>query len=232
MMQTHLDARELRRRALSGQLKGTIILLLLLMLPAWSLSFWQGWLFWVVFTLGTSFISLYFLKHDPTLVESRLKAGASAEHEPSQKRIQAAASVIGFAAYIVPGIERHFTGLPLPVSLVILGNIAFLIGVWIVFLAFRENSHASSIIEVKSGQNVVATGPYGIVRHPMYSGCVLAFIASPFALGSLWALPFAIALSAVIAIRLLDEERFLRSNLPGYDAYRLKVQYRLIPFIW
>lgn len=231
-MQARLSPDELRKRALKGQLKGTIGLLLLLMLPAWSLAFWQGWLYWLLFTVSTTIMSLYLLRHDPALVESQLSAGATAERERSQKIIQAIASVVGCAMFVVPGIERHFTGLPMPVWLVIAADILLLAGLWIVFMAFRENSHASSIIEVKPEQKVISTGPYGVVRHPMYSGCVLAFMATPFALGSLWTLPFAVALSVVIAIRLLDEERYLRANLPGYDAYCRKVRSRLIPGIW
>lgn len=231
-MQAHLSPDELRKQALKGQLKGTVGLLLLLMLPAWSLNFWQGWLYWLLFTVSTTAISLYLLKHDPALVESRLKAGATAERRRSQKTIQAIASVTGCAMFLVPGVERHFTGLPMPVMVVVAGNALMLAGLWIVFLAFRENSHASSIIEVKSDQKVISTGPYAVVRHPMYSGCVLAFLATPFALGSLWTLPFAIALSVVIAIRLLDEEQYLKANLDGYVAYCRKVLYRLMPRVW
>lgn len=130
------------------------------------------------------------------------------------------------------GDRAAFTGLPLPVWLVILADILVVVGFWIIFLAFRENGHASSIIEVKSGQNVVSSGPYALVRHPMYSGAVVLFLATPLALSSLWALPVAIALSVVIAIRLLDEERYLKANLPGYDAYCAKVKSHLIPGIW
>lgn len=82
-MSMHLSPHDLHRKAWEGQAKGIVILLLLLMLPAWSLSFWQGWLFWLVFSVSTSFISYYFLKHDPALVASRLKAGAGAEREPA-----------------------------------------------------------------------------------------------------------------------------------------------------
>ena len=231
-MQTRLSASEVRKKALEGQGKGMIGLLLLLMLPAWSLSYWQAWVYWLIFSVATTMMSLYFLKHDPALVESRLKAGATAEREKSQKIIQAMASIVGCAMFIVPGIERHFTGLPLPAPVVIMANMMFLLGLWIVFLALRENSHASSIIEVKSEQPVIATAPYSFVRHPMYSGCVLAFMATPLALGSLWTLPIAAALSLIIAIRLLDEEKFLHANLSGYGSYARRVRYRLIPAVW
>jgi protein-S-isoprenylcysteine O-methyltransferase Ste14 len=186
----------------------------------------------VVFGSCALWVTLYFLKHDPALVASRQKAGAGAEREKSQKWIQCVASVVGGLMFVVPGIERHFTGLPLPVWTVILADILVVVGFWIIFLALRENGHASSIIEVKSGQNVISTGPYSLVRHPMYSGCVVFFLATPLALGSLWALPFAIALVFVLSVRLLDEERYLKANLSGYSAYCQKVKFHLIPGIW
>lgn len=222
----------LRKSALAGNIKAWLVLALLIHVPALTPYFWQGWLYLVVFGSCALWVTLYFLKHDPALVASRQKAGAGAEREKSQKWIQGVASVVGGLMFVVPGIERHFTGLPLPVWTVILADILVVVGFWIIFLALRENGHASSIIEVKSGQNVISTGAYSLVRHPMYSGCVVFFLATPLALGSLWALPFAIALVFVLAVRLLDEERYLKANLSGYSAYCQKVRFHLIPGIW
>lgn len=222
----------LRKSALAGNIKAWLVLALLIHVPALTPYFWQGWLYLVVFGSCAVWVTLYFLKHDPALVASRQKAGAGAEREKSQKWIQGVASVVGGLMFVVPGIERHFTGLPLPVWTVILADILVVVGFWIIFLALRENGHASSIIEVKSGQNVISTGAYSLVRHPMYSGCVVFFLATPLALGSLWALPFAIALVFVLAVRLLDEERYLKANLSGYSPYCQKVKFHLIPGIW
>jgi len=227
-----IDIEKLREAAFKGNAKTLLMLGLMIHVPAWTLYFWQGWLYLVIFGVCALVLTLYFLKHDPALIASRLKAGPAAERETSQKWIQAIAGVVVCLMFVVPGIERHFTGLPLPVWLVILAEILVVVGFWIMFLAFRENGHASSIIEVKSGQNVISTGPYARVRHPMYSGAVVLFLATPLALGSLWALPFAVALSVVIAIRLLDEERYLKANLAGYDAYCRNVKSHLIPDIW
>ncbi|MGH6860746.1 MAG: methyltransferase family protein [Phyllobacterium sp.] len=227
-----LDLDALRKSTLVANAKAFLVLVLLIHVPAFTFGFWQGWLYVVVFSACALWAALYFLKHDPALVASRQKAGAGAEREKSQKWIQGIASVVGCAMFVVPGIERHFTGLPLPVPLVILADMLVAGGFWIVYLSLRENSHASSIIEVKSGQPVVSTGPYALVRHPMYSGCVLLFLATPLALGSLWALPFAIVLVLVLAIRLLDEERYLKANLQGYDAYCRKVKVHLVPYVW
>jgi len=227
-----IDIEKLRKTALEGNAKTLLVLGLLIHVPAWTLYFWQGWLYLVIFGICALVMTLYFLKYDPALIASRLKAGPAAEREKSQKWIQAIAGVVVCLMFVVPGIERHFTGLPLPLWLVILADTLAVASFWIMFLTFRENGYASSIIEVKSGQNVISTGPYALVRHPMYSGAVVLFLATPLALGSFWALPVAVVLSVVIAVRLLDEERYLKANLPGYDAYCRKVKSHLIPGIW
>ncbi len=232
MSTEEIDIEKLRKTALEGNAKTLLILGLLIHVPAWTLYFWQGWLYLVIFGICALVMTLYFLKYDPALIASRLKAGPAAEREKSQKWIQAIAGVVVCLMFVVPGIERHFTGLPLPLWLVILADTLAVAGFWIMFLTFRENGYASSIIEVKSGQNVISTGPYALVRHPMYSGAVVLFLATPLALGSFWALPVAVVLSVVIAVRLLDEERYLKANLPGYDAYCRKVKSHLIPGIW
>jgi protein-S-isoprenylcysteine O-methyltransferase Ste14 len=118
------------------------------------------------------------------------------------------------------------------VALVVLGDALIAVGYYIVFLALWENRWAASIIEVRPGQSVISTGLYGIVRHPMYSGGVLIILATPLALGSLWAFVCAALLCGVIAARLLDEERYLSRNLLGYEGYCRKVRYRLLPHVW
>ena len=113
-----------------------------------------------------------------------------------------------------------------------LGDVGIVTGYVVIFLVFRENTYASSIVEVAENQKVISTGPYALVRHPMYVGAILIFFATPLALGSWWAFIPAIIVSTMIAVRLIDEERFLAANLPGYDDYRRQVHYRLIPGLW
>ena len=136
------------------------------------------------------------------------------------------------ALLVVLGIGRRFHSSRTPAALVLLGDALVAVGYYIVFLALRENRWAASIIEVRPGQSVISTAPYRIVRHPMYSGGVLMILATPLALGSLWAFVCAVLPCGMIAARLLDEERYLSRNLPGYEGYCQKVRYRLIPHLW
>jgi protein-S-isoprenylcysteine O-methyltransferase Ste14 len=223
---------ELTKKAVTGLIWLQIIMAIMLFAPAWTLHFWEAWVFWLLFSVLSAVVSFYFLKHDPGLLESRLKVGPTAEHEKSQKIIQTLTAILWCALVIVPGIERHFHSSRIPLALVLFGNALVALGYYIVFLALRENSWAASIIEVRPGQSVISTGPYDIVRHPMYSGGLLMILATPLALGSLWAFVCAVLLCSVITARLLDEERYLLRNLPGYEGYCQKVRYRLIPHVW
>ncbi|HME69264.1 MAG TPA: isoprenylcysteine carboxylmethyltransferase family protein [Myxococcota bacterium] len=227
-----MDANGLRRKALTWVVGWQLILALLLFVPAWSARFWEAWVYWTLFFFAELSGTLYFLKRDPALVESRLKFGPTAEHEKSQKVIQALVGVLACAVWVVPGIERRFHPSVIPRPLVLVADAIVVAGFVITFSAGRENSYASSVIEVTAGQRVVSTGVYGLVRHPMYAGGLLMLLATPLALGSLWALVFAVALCGVVAARLLDEERYLSGHLAGYKEYCGKVRYRLIPYVW
>jgi protein-S-isoprenylcysteine O-methyltransferase Ste14 len=220
------------RRALSGFIRLQGILALLLFLPAGSLRFWQAWIFWTVFCTSVLVITLYFLRHDPGLVERRLNVGPAAEPQRSQKIIQAIASVLFCTLLIVPGLDHRMHWSTVPIPIVLMGDVLVAIGFAIVFRVFRENRHTASIVTVEAGQQVISTGPYRLVRHPMYAGGALALMAMPFALGSLYALLVAVPLCGVVVARLLNEERYLSAHLPGYDAYRERVRYRLMPPVW
>jgi protein-S-isoprenylcysteine O-methyltransferase Ste14 len=205
---------------------------LLLFLPAWTLRFWQAWLFWAVFTAAQLTITLYFLRTDPHLIQNRLKAGPRAESRPTQKLILFLALVLSLAMVILPGIDRRFGWSTVPLTFVLLGDAGVVLGMYLVFLVFRANTHAAATIKVEEHQQVISTGLYGLVRHPMYLGALVLFIATPLALGSFWTLLLVPPLFAALAARLLDEERFLVANLQGYAAYCQKVRFHLIPFVW
>ncbi len=222
----------LSKKALMGFIRLQVVLVLLLFLPAWSLRFWQAWIYFFLFFTSTLIITLYFLRHDPSLIERRLEAGPHAEQQKSQKIIIAVAAVLSCALVIVPGFDYrlHWSAVPIPV--VLFSDVVVVLGFLTCFFAFRENSYAGSVVKVEANQKVVSTGPYRFVRHPIYAGAALMFLATPISLGSLWALLVTIPLCGVLVARILNEERYLFANLQGYKAYCQKVHYRLIPFVW
>ena len=219
-------------RAILGFAFLMLVLTVVLFVPAGSLTFWRAWVYLAVFAGCTILITAYLFKNDPELLAGRVQAGPVAETQRSQQIIQSLASLFFIGVFIVSGLDFRFAWSHVPpvVSLIADGIVA--LGFLIVFLTFRENSYTRGTIQVSEGQKVVTTGPYGLVRHPMYSGALLLMILTPVALGSWVAVPFVVPLILVIVVRLLDEERFLRANLIGYAAYSQKVRYHLIPFIW
>jgi protein-S-isoprenylcysteine O-methyltransferase Ste14 len=230
-LQQH-SADSLSRRTFAATAKFLVVLALMIFLPAGSIHYWQGWLFWINFAVCCFAFNSYFLRHDPALVERRLRAGPAAEREPLQKRIQAFASIFVGAIFIVSAIDYRIGWSTVPTSVVVLGNVLVAIGFWLIFWVFRANSFASSTIELSAGQSVIDTGPYALVRHPMYAAAFLLFCGVPLALGSWWGLLVLLALIVVLVVRLLDEEVFLARNLPGYAEYCAKIPYRLLPGVW
>ncbi len=222
----------LQRTVVLGLARLQVILMLLIFAPAGTLRFWQGWLFSMVFLASVVLLTFYFLKRDPHLIENRMMAGPAAEQQRSQKIIQAFTGTLAAVLVIVPGLDHRFHWSSVPAPIVILANALVILGFLIIFRVFEENSFAASTIKVEAEQRVISTGPYRLVRHPMYAGGALLLLATPLALGSLWGLPVAVAISLAIVVRLLDEERYLSVNLRGYDAYRREVRHRLIPMVW
>ncbi len=209
-----------------------LILALALFIPAGSLSYWQAWIYLAVWAVCVILITLYLVKNDQELWAGRVKAGVTAETQKSQKIIQSVASLCFIALFIVPGLDYRFgwSHVPPVLSLIADGGVA--LGFYIVFLTFKENSYTRGTIEVSEAQKVITSGPYRLVRHPMYAGALFMLLMTPVALGSWVALPFAMFMVMVIAIRLLDEEKFLAKNLTGYTEYCQKVRYHLLPNVW
>jgi protein-S-isoprenylcysteine O-methyltransferase Ste14 len=172
------------------------------------------------------------MKNDPKLLERRVKGGTVAEKERNQKVIQALASAAFVATIVIPVLDHRFRLTGVPVFVVCFGDSLVVLGFVIVFLVFKENTFTSGVIEVADGQKVISTGPYAIVRHPMYVGALVLLLGAPLALGSWRGLFTIIPMTIVIILRLLNEERFLAKNLPGYREYRTVVRYRLLPLIW
>lgn len=219
-------------KTISGFAFLMLILALALFLPAGSLRFWQAWIYLAVFAGCTILITVYLVNNDRELLAGRVQAGPAAETQRTQQIIQSLASLFFISLFIIPGLDFRFgwSNVPPVVSLMSDGLVA--LGFYFVFLVFRENSYTRATIEVSAGQKVISTGPYALVRHPMYAGAMLLILFTPVALGSWAGVPFSILLIMVIVARLLDEEKFLKANLSGYQEYCQKVRYRLVPLIW
>jgi protein-S-isoprenylcysteine O-methyltransferase Ste14 len=219
-------------RAIGWLLVLLVVIGAVLFVSAWTFNYWQAWVFLSVFGLSSLAVTVYLMKNDPKLLERRMHGGPTAEKELSQKIIMSAAS-IGFAAIlIVPALDHRWHWSAVPPYAVIAGNVLIVLGWTIILFVFRENTFTSATIEVVADQRVVSTGPYAVVRHPMYSGSLLYFLGIPIALGSWWGLLVGILMMPVFVFRLFDEEKLLARNLPGYSEYMDRLKYRLVPFVW
>lgn len=204
-------------------------LMLVFFLPAGTFRYWQAWVYIAILFLVTMMLIGYLLKNDPDLVRRRMQMK---EKRIQQKTIIKFSILFSTLAFLLPGFDQRFGWSYVPVWLVIAADIILFLSFYLVFLTMRENSYAGRTIEVEEGQKVIDTGPYRWVRHPMYAGVILLMLASPLALDSWWALIPAALIIPTIVIRILDEEIALSSELSGYDDYRQRVRFRLIPGIW
>ena len=221
--------RSLKTRLLLRSLIAVIFVAALLFIPAGSLRYWQGWVFMAILFLPMPVTSVYFMKRDPQLVERRLR---TKEKISEQKTIIRCAQLVCFGSLLIPGLDYRFGWSRVPLWLTILSQLFVLVGYLMTLWVMKENSFASRTIQVEEGQKVISTGPYRLVRHPMYFGAVLMLLFAPFALGSWWALPGFYGVIPLIVLRLLNEEKMLRRDLPGYSDYCLQTRSRLVPLLW
>src|SRR5499427_8791627 len=205
---------------------------LLLFVPAGTAHYWQAWMYLFLFIGASALTTLFLMKRDPALLERRMSAGPIAEKRPAQKIIMLFTS-LGFSALlVVPALDHRYGWTTVPPIVVAVGDALVIIGCLFIARVYRENTFTSATIQVVESQRVISTGPYAIVRHPMYASALLYLVGTPLALGSCWGLvPLAIVVPFLIW-RLLDEEHLLVQELPGYTAYQTRVRHRLIPGLW
>jgi protein-S-isoprenylcysteine O-methyltransferase Ste14 len=184
-----------------------------LFLPAGSFRFWQGWVYFIITLAFTLSILGYLYKHDPQLIERRLRRGETVRE---QKLIMKFIAAIMLIAFLLPGLDHRLGWSHTPLWLTTVAEAFVLGGYLMIFLTLKSNSFAASTIRVEAGQSVISTGLYGIVRHPMYLGVDIWLLFTPLALGSYFALPVFALLIPLIVLRLLNEEKVLRQELPGY----------------
>ena len=205
---------------------------LLLLMPAGTMAYWQAWVYLGIFVGASALTTVFLIRRDPALLERRMRGGPTAEKRPVERLIMVFTSLGFIALLVVPALDRRFGWSGVPGWAVIVGDVLVVVGFYFIFLVYRENTFTSATIEVAPGQTVISTGPYAIVRHPMYASALLYLVGTPLALGSYWGLVPLAALLPFLMWRLFDEERFLAESLPGYVEYQRKVRHRLIPRIW
>jgi len=204
----------------------------MIFVSAGALFYWQAWAYLAIFVSASSLTTAYLIKHDPALLERRLRGGPFAEKRAAQKIIMSFTSIGFFLLLIVPALDHRYGWSNVPAGLVIAADFLFLAGFAIVFLVYRENSFSAATVEVAKDQRVIATGPYAAVRHPMYAGGLLYLFATPLALGSYWGLLVVAALAPFLIWRLFDEENLLKQSLPGYADYCARLRWRLLPGVF
>jgi len=207
----------------------SIILFVLLFVPAGTFKFWEAWVYFALFLSATIFLTVYAFNNSPQLLERRLRRREKLREQKHIQRVNTLLSVIGF---IVPGIDHRFDWSHVPANIVLLADIMIVLGYLLIFLVFQENAYASSVIEVEEDQKVVTTGMYSIIRHPMYLGAIIMLSFVPLALGSYWALIPFLLMDVLVVLRLLNEEEYLQKELPGYREYMQETPYRLVPYVW
>ncbi len=206
-----------------------IVLPLLLLASGGSFLWWQAWVYCALLLVPMTFFFTWMVKHDPSFIERRFKME---EKERTQRHIQAWAVPFFLAVYIVSGLDYRFGWSDPPLPIVIVALILSLCSYLMILRVFLENRWAGRTVEIWRDQKVIDTGPYAVVRHPMYSALMVFLCATPVALGSWWTILAIIAYFPIIVFRVRNEEKVLLRELPGYEDYRARVRYRIIPFIW
>jgi protein-S-isoprenylcysteine O-methyltransferase Ste14 len=211
---------------------GTLILFLLLFVPAGTLRYWQGWAYTATFVICSAAYTVYLAKHDPALLRRRTQAGISHEKELVQKVVM----VFLFGAFVtlvvLPPLDIRFGWSNVPWYICAFGDALVVFSFYLFYLVSKVNTYAAANVRVEEGQKVISTGMYGFVRHPMYFAALFLLIGTPLALGSWWTLTWVPIFLPILVARILNEEKVLMRDLPGYVEYQKNVTTRLVPFIW
>ena len=221
--------KELFINAITKFSAGLVLVSLLLFLPAGTFRYPQAWLLLGILFVPMFIAGLVMMKKNPELLRKRLNAK---EKEAEQKKVILFSGLMFLSAFLSAGLSFRYDLLMLPFPASILSAIVFLAAYALYAEVLRENTYLSRTIEVQENQKVIDTGLYGIVRHPMYMATVFLFLAMPLVLGSLISFVIILCYIPLIVKRIRNEEQVLTKELNGYEAYRKKVKYRLIPFIW
>lgn len=208
---------------------GVVIIGLLLFLPAGTFAYWNAWLFMGILFVPMFFVGIVMMIKNPELLRKRLNAK---EQEAEQSMVIKFSGIMFILGFVVAGLNFRFQWIVFPDSISWIGAVVFLLAYSLYAEVLRENAYLSRTIEVQTGQIVIDTGLYGIVRHPMYCVTFVLFFSIPFVLGSAFSAIIFLAYPVLIAKRIRNEEKVLEAELDGYARYKEKVKYKIIPFIW
>ncbi|MCV7443447.1 isoprenylcysteine carboxylmethyltransferase family protein [Mycobacterium paraense] len=219
-------------RLTASSVFGTLAVGLILFGPAGTLRYWQAWAFLAVFTAASLGPTIYLARNNPAALQRRMHAGPRAETRAAQKVIITSSFVILFAMMAFSALDHRMGWSTVPPWVSVLGDVLVATGLGLAMLVIIQNSYAAATVTVEQGQRVASGGVYKFVRHPMYVGNVIMMVGMPLALGSYWGLLFVLPGIAVLVFRILDEEKLLTQDLPGYREYAQHVRYRLVPNVW
>lgn len=219
-------------QSLTASLFGIAFFGMALFLPAWTLHYWQAWVFIAVFSAATLVPSVYLAVRHPAALQRRLHAGPTAETRPVQRFVISATVFSVMALLVVSALDHRYGWSSVPAAVTVFGNVLVAVGLVIAQLVVIQNGYAAATITVEADQPLVSTGLYAVVRHPMYLGALIMMAGTPLALDSYWGLAVLLPAMFALAARVVDEEKMLTQELAGYDGYVDQVKYRLVPGLW
>jgi len=222
----------LNAKALLSVLLLGVVMAAILFTTAGTVDYWQAWVFLLILITLSLLITIYLIRNDPELLKRRMRGGPTAEKRISQQVIMIFTSLGFVGLLVVPGLDHRFSWSTVPLAVVIAGDALVALGYYFIFLVFRQNTYSSATIELAANQKVIDSGPYSLLRHPMYAGALLYLLGTPVALGSYWGLVPFVAVIPFLIWRIVDEEMMLTGELEGYGEYKQRVRYRLVPGVW
>lgn len=221
--------KELLIQAIIKFVSGILIIALLLFLPAGAIDYFNAWLLMGVLFIPMLIAGVVMMFKNPDLLRKRLNVK---EREGEQKGVIVMSGLMFLGGFVLAGLDYRFGWFVLPEWMIVLSTVMFLLGYLLFAEVLRENAFLSRTVEVQENQKVIDTGLYGIVRHPMYLATIILFLSMPLILGSLISFIVFLIYPVIIAVRIQNEEQVLTEGLEGYEEYKERVRYKVIPFLW
>lgn len=219
-------------RITAAALAEIVLFGLLLFAPAGTFDYWQAWVFLAVFAVAAVVAGIFMRIYDPAVMQRRLRGGPVAETRPVQKIVMVGLWLSLAAMLALSAIDHRLGWSSVPMTVSLAGDVLVVSGLGVSMLVVVQNSYAAATITVEPGQQLVTTGLYGLVRHPMYAASTIMIGGTPLALGSYWGLAMLVPCLVALVVRTVDEEAMLEQELQGYHEYTQKVRYRLVPYVW